>query len=108
MIDTIDAATLAAWLRDGGELALIDVREAGQFGEGHLFFATTLPYSRLELDAGRLIPRAATRIVVHDGGDDRLARLAASGCVRLATSACSCFLAEHAPGPRPDVRSTRV
>ena len=80
MSDTIDAATLATWLRDGGELALIDVREAGQFGEGHLFFAASLPYSRLELEAGRLIPRAGTRIVAHDGGDDRLARLA---CERL-------------------------
>jgi rhodanese-related sulfurtransferase len=76
MSDTIDAATLATWLRDGGELALIDVREAGQFGEGHLFFATSLPYSRLELEAGRLIPRTGTRIVVHDGGEERLARLA--------------------------------
>ncbi|MPZ45175.1 MAG: sulfurtransferase [Betaproteobacteria bacterium] len=80
MSDTIDAITLASWLRDGDELALIDVREAGQFGEGHLFFATSLPYSRLELDAGRLIPRPGTRIVAHDGGEDRLARLA---CERL-------------------------
>ncbi len=80
MTTTIDAATLGAWLRDGAELALIDVREPGQFGEGHLFFATTLPYSRLELDVGRLIPRTGTRIVVHDGGEDRLARLA---CERL-------------------------
>jgi len=80
MTSTIDAATLETWLRDGAELALIDVREPGQFGEGHLFFATTLPYSRLELDVGRLIPRTGTRIVAHDGGEDRLARLA---CDRL-------------------------
>jgi len=76
MTDTIDAATLEQWLQDTAELALLDVREAGQFGEGHLFFATSVPYSRLELEAGRLIPRAGTRIVVQDAGDERLARLA--------------------------------
>ena len=27
-------------LHDGGEIALLDVREAGQFGESHLLFAT--------------------------------------------------------------------
>jgi rhodanese-related sulfurtransferase len=76
MRDTIDAATLEQWLQDGGELALLDVREAGEFGEGHLFFATPVPYSRLELEACRLIPRSHTRTVVLDGGDDRLAGLA--------------------------------
>ena len=81
---SIDARTLKQWLQDGAELALLDVREAGQFGEGHLFFATSVPYSELELGIGRLIPRTGTRIVVHDDGDDALAsraidRLAAMG-----------------------------
>jgi rhodanese-related sulfurtransferase len=80
MRDTIDASTLKQWLQDGAELALLDVREAGQFGEGHLFFAASVAYSRLELEAARLIPRLGTRIVVHDGGEDRLAELA---CERL-------------------------
>ena len=81
---SIDARTLKQWLQDGAELALLDVREAGQFGEGHLFFATSVPYSELELVIGRLIPRTGTRIVVHDEGGDGLAsraieRLAAMG-----------------------------
>lgn len=76
MTPSIAANTLQQWLHDGAELALIDVREAGQFGEGHLFFAAPVPYSRLELDVGRLIPRAGTRIVVHDDGTDSLARRA--------------------------------
>ena len=80
MTASIDAATLKQWLQDGAELALLDVREAGQFGEGHLFFATSVPYSRLELEIGRLVPRTGTRMVVHDGGDDELARTA---CARL-------------------------
>jgi rhodanese-related sulfurtransferase len=72
-MNTINATTLKQWLQDGAELALLDVRETGQFGEGHLFFAAPVPYSQLELEAGRLIPRCGTRIVVHDDGDDRLA-----------------------------------
>ena len=59
---------LKAMLRDGGELALLDVREAGQFGESHLLFATPLPYSRLELDVEGLVPRKSTRVVVCDDG----------------------------------------
>ena len=45
----INLPTLKAWLSDDRELALLDVREHGQFGEGHLFFAVPLPYSRFEL-----------------------------------------------------------
>jgi rhodanese-related sulfurtransferase len=55
-------------LHDGGEIALLDVREAGQFGESHLLFATPLPYSRLELDIGALVPRKSARIVLCDDG----------------------------------------
>lgn len=64
----IDAPTLRNWLNDGYELALLDVREAGQFGEGHPFFATPLPFSRLEIDAPRLLPRIGVRIVLIDDG----------------------------------------
>ena len=35
-------------LTGGGEIAFLDVREHGQYGEGHPFFAVNLPYSRLE------------------------------------------------------------
>ena len=65
----IDAATLKAGLSDGAEIALIDVREAGQFGAGHLFFAVPVPYSRFEIELPRLVPNPAVRLVLHDGGD---------------------------------------
>lgn len=64
----VDASTARAWLNDEAEIALLDVREAGQFGEGHPFFAIPLPYSRLEIDAPRLVPRPDTRIVLLDDG----------------------------------------
>lgn len=69
MSDTISAVTLKHWLQDGNEIALFDVREAGQFGEGHLFFAVPLPYSRLEIDVVRLAPRKTVRVVLVDDGD---------------------------------------
>jgi rhodanese-related sulfurtransferase len=64
----VDASIARAWLNDEAEIALLDVREAGQFGEGHPFFATPLPYSRLEIDAPRLVPGPDTRIVLLDDG----------------------------------------
>lgn len=83
MTRSIDAVTLRGWLNDGEPIALLDVREHGQYGEGHPFFAVPLPYSRLELDIGRLVPRLAERIVLLDDGDgvaERAAqRLAALG-----------------------------
>jgi rhodanese-related sulfurtransferase len=68
MTRTVDADTLARWLGDGGEIALLDVREQGQYGESHLFFGVPFPYSRLEIEAARMLPRMATRIVVYDDG----------------------------------------
>ena len=47
MTPWIDAPQLKAWLHDGSEIALFDVREQGQFGESHLFYGVPLPYSRL-------------------------------------------------------------
>jgi rhodanese-related sulfurtransferase len=70
MIGRVDAVTLKAWLSDGGELAFIDVREQGQHGEGHPFFAVPLPYSRFELGLSALVPNPAVRLVICDGGDD--------------------------------------
>ncbi|MDR6419165.1 rhodanese-related sulfurtransferase [Paraburkholderia phenoliruptrix] len=82
MADTfplISATAVREWLNDEHEIALFDVREAGEFGEAHPFFAIPLPYSRLELDVERLAPRRGVRIVLLDGGADHeaIARRAA-------------------------------
>lgn len=69
MTALIDAATLKAWLSEPAEIALLDVRENGQFGESHLFFAIPLPYSRFELGLPGLVPNRTVRLVLCDGGD---------------------------------------
>jgi rhodanese-related sulfurtransferase/predicted metal-dependent enzyme (double-stranded beta helix superfamily) len=66
-----------AMLQDGGELALLDVREEGVFARSHLLFATPLPLSRLELDLAALVPRRSTRIVLIDDADGLADRAAA-------------------------------
>src|SRR5579884_115267 len=72
----VDVATLRRWLDDGGEIALLDVREEGRHGDGHPLLAVSLPYSRLELDIARLVPRRSCRIVLADDGDGVAARAA--------------------------------
>lgn len=61
---TVDVATLRDWLADGKEIAFVDIREEGIHGEGHPLLAINIPYSRLEIDFPRLVPRPATRIVL--------------------------------------------
>jgi len=69
---------LKEWLHDGQEIALLDIREHGQYGEAHLFYAVNLPYSRLEAELPRLVPQKATRIVVYDAADEGMAQRAAA------------------------------
>jgi rhodanese-related sulfurtransferase len=76
MVAFVDAPTLKAWLSENGEIALLDVREPGQYGEGHLFFAAPLPYSQFELRLPALLPSPAVRLVLCDDGDGVAARAA--------------------------------
>ena len=75
---SVSAAELKTMLHDGAEIALFDVREAGQFGESHLLFATPLPFSRLELDVYQLLPRRNARVVICDDGTAGIAAVAAA------------------------------
>src|SRR5258708_21784919 len=82
MTQLVPASALKAMLNDGAELALLDVREEGQFGRGHLLFACNLPLSHLELRIDALVPRRATRLVLCDA-DDGLAQRAATRLTQL-------------------------
>lgn len=69
-IRPVNANTVKQWIHGKEELALLDIREHGQFGEDHLFFAIPLPYSMLEGNVPRLLPRKQVRIVVYGNQDD--------------------------------------
>ena len=53
MLRPLSAAAVKAMLGDGGELALIDVREELIFSRNHLLWARNVPLSRLELRFAR-------------------------------------------------------
>jgi rhodanese-related sulfurtransferase len=61
---------LRAMLVDGAEIALLDVREEGEFGADHILLAVNAPLSRLEMLCSNLVPRSSTRIVLCDSGDN--------------------------------------
>lgn len=67
---------LRARLSAGGELALLDIREPGEFQAGHLLLASNAPLSRLELIVHALVPRQDVTVVLcaGDSEDLRLAR----------------------------------
>ncbi|MGO4736287.1 rhodanese-like domain-containing protein [Bosea sp. 2KB_26] len=70
-----------------GEIACLDLREQGQYGEGHPFLAVPCPYSRLEALVRVLVPRRDVPVVLVDEGDgvsERAAtRLTAMGYSRI-------------------------
>ena len=67
---------LEAMLADGGELAIVDLREELIFSRSHLLFARSVPLSRLELKFAALVPRKSTRIVLCDDADGLVERAA--------------------------------
>src|SRR5664279_1090464 len=76
MLRPVSPTAVNAMLGDGGELALIDLREELTFSNDHLLWARNVPLSRLELRFARLVPRLTTRIVLCDDGDGLIARTA--------------------------------
>jgi rhodanese-related sulfurtransferase len=77
MTKYVTAIELKAMLSDGGELALLDVREEGAHSQSHLFYTVPMPLSILELLAGSLVPRLGTRVVLVDAGGGFAERAAA-------------------------------
>lgn len=89
MTKSVSASTLAEWLMDGEELALLDAREQGVYYLSHLFHAACIPLSSLELLLPRLVPRRDVRLVWCDGGNgDDLAQRAAAKATDLGWVNC--------------------
>ena len=88
MIKTLTPTAVKEQVLLSEEMALLDVREPGQYGEGHPFFAINLPYSRLEILAPQLLPGAESLLVImdHDDGvaERALRRLKHLGYLQIA------------------------
>lgn len=80
-IAKVSSNRLKNWLHDEQEIALLDIREHGQYGEAHLFYAVNIPFSQLETRVSDLVPRKTTRVVVYDTSDDGMALKAATALV---------------------------
>jgi len=78
----IAATTLAHLLEIGSTLALIDVREHGEYNLAHIPGASSVPRRQLEMRAGRLIPFRGVQVVVCDD-TGRRALLAARTLERM-------------------------
>lgn len=79
---TLAPETVKPALTANDEIAFVDVREHGQYGEGHPFFSVNVPYSRLELRAAHLLPRQDCSIILFDENDG-VARKAATRLAEL-------------------------
>jgi rhodanese-related sulfurtransferase len=74
---SIDACTAKRLAHSDSEIAFLDVREHGLYGEGHPLFAVWCPYSRLELLAPSLVPNPSVPVVLIDADDGVALRAAA-------------------------------
>lgn len=81
-IRRLGAEALKAQFHDGQEIALLDAREEATFDKRHLFMASCVPLSRMEMIVNDLIPRRNTRVVWCDDGEG-LAALAAARMAAL-------------------------
>lgn len=87
-VATTTAQAVREALRNGQEIALLDVREEAPFAAGHPLFAVNLPLGRIEERVAALIPRKTVPVVVYDNGEE-LAPRAASLLNTLGYSAVS-------------------
>ena len=69
----IAVATLAHLLEIGSTLALIDVREHGEYNLAHIAGASSVPRRQLETRMGRLVPDRGVQVVVCDDAGPRAA-----------------------------------
>ena len=61
--------------RDETEVAVIDIRPTGTFGDAHLLWANSVPLSTLELEILDRVPRLSTPVVLCAGDETDAAKL---------------------------------
>ena len=86
-LPTLHPRAVRQILLQGGEIALVDVREEDPYAQAHPLFAVQLSAGRIELDAPWRLPRRDVTIAVLDDGeglaDGAARRLQALGYTRV-------------------------
>ncbi|UHD44986.1 hypothetical protein LUX29_18475 [Aureimonas altamirensis] len=59
-----------------GEIAFLDIRDAGPYAAGHPLLAVPCPVGRFDADLRWLVPRRSCPVLLVDGGDGTAARAA--------------------------------
>ncbi|MBW1993800.1 MAG: thiosulfate sulfurtransferase [Deltaproteobacteria bacterium] len=84
MAKSVSPKELVKMIKDEKELAIVDVREQGDYSKAHILLSSSIPLSRMELHVADLIPRVTTRIILVDDGPSDPLCLAARAAKRLA------------------------
>lgn len=69
MPEQISPVAAKALIHGQAECALLDIREHGQYGEGHPFLSVHCPYSDFEQCILRLVPNVDVAVILMDDGD---------------------------------------
>ena len=68
-MEKIAASDLLEILRQGDEIAVIDIRPQEEFIRGQLLASVNVPYDRLDIEAYQRIPRRSVRICIVAGSE---------------------------------------
>ncbi|GBQ80391.1 rhodanese-related sulfurtransferase [Acetobacter malorum DSM 14337] len=74
LLPVISSESVRQSLKNGAEIALLDVREEGPFASAHPLFAVNLPVGRIEERIAGLVPRKDVPIIVYDNGEGRVTK----------------------------------
>lgn len=83
MSRSIVPAKVKSLLAEHQEIALIDVREHGEYGERHPFHSVNIPFSRFEVDLPALVPNHNVLLILFDESEEGRAQAAAVSAERL-------------------------
>ena len=81
-VTPLEAEDVRDRILSGAEVAILDLRDLGVFGNGHMLFAVNLPLSYLEVRIDDFVPRKNTPIVLCSQGKED-AHLVELGAARL-------------------------
>jgi rhodanese-related sulfurtransferase len=90
-ISFVTASALKQLLGDNREIAVVDVREAGEFADGHLLFATSIPLGIFETQLLKLVPMPHARLVLVDEGVSGRAEWAATLAIASGYTDVACL-----------------
>jgi len=82
-IPSLSPQAVKSRLANQQEIAFIDVREHGEYGERHPFHCVNIPFSRFEVDLPAFVPSLQAFLVVFDDAEEGRAEQCAEAAIAL-------------------------